>query len=895
MANLRFLAEEWPAISQRLDEALSVEPTEREAWLDSLAETDSVKHKLRQLLRGAPGVETDEVLLTLPRFTIGPAASGETELAAGAAVGPYRLVRELGVGGMGLVWLAERVDGGLKRPVALKLPRLSWSRGLAERMSRERDILASLDHPHIARLYDAGVDAHGRPYLALEYVEGGAIDAYCEHHALPLKDRLRLLLQVARAVAHAHARLVVHRDLKPANILVTDAGEVRLLDFGIAKLMEGELTQETQLTQQGGRAMTLDYASPEQIRGEPLGTASDVYSLGVVAYRLLAGTSPYTLKRQSAAALEEAIASIDPPPASVACTDPAVRKQLRGDLDAVLNKALKKNLAERYATVDALIADIEAHLGSRPVQAQPDRFSYRAAKFLRRNRWPVAVGSAAALVLMVSVSVALWQARAASEQRDRALTALSHNEAITDFLSLFVTEAAQSDHPVNLGDMLERAEAMADKQFRELPDDRAVVLAMLGMYHSAFGASLKAETLLKRARESARDSKDVSLKARLVCQHATILQDLGKIDEARRDLEQTANRNDIDAQTAAECLAYLSYVSRALNDGPGAVALTQRALERLREVGRPQPMSQATLLGDLASGLELSGRNDEAQKQFAAAMQLFTALGRESGAEAIIVLNNWGHVSLGAGDAKSALQRYDDILALHARNGDSAPGHHELSSRGAALLLLGRYDEAIDSFDRAFVIAKEHGQLTLQAYCLASAGAAMRELGELDKATSYLLRVEAMGEGARPAGSPGAAQEHNLRGRLALSRGDLPMARREFTVLLENRKADTSIVNALIGRAETGLREGRLELASTDAQDALRLAKSLQGSIPYSVRTGQAGLIEGEIRLQQGAVAAAREAFAAAVDQLSHSVDASHPALKRAQSLLDKARAASTK
>ena len=213
----------------------------------------------------------------------------ESDLQPGALVGPYRLLRELGIGGMGAVWLAERADGTLKRQVALKLPRAAWSRGLAERMARERDILASLEHPHIARLYDAGTDAQGRPFLALEYVEGQPIDVYCHERALNIPARLQLLLQVAHAVAFAHSRLVIHRDLKPSNILVTADGQVRLLDFGIAKLMEGDRTQETQLTQLAGRALTLDYASPEQIRGEPIGTASDVYSLGVVAYELLAG------------------------------------------------------------------------------------------------------------------------------------------------------------------------------------------------------------------------------------------------------------------------------------------------------------------------------------------------------------------------------------------------------------------------------------------------------------------------------------------------------------------------------------------------------------------------------------------------------------------------------
>ena len=259
MADLKFLANEWPTISRRLDEALLVAPRERNTWLDALQETDSIKMKLRNLLSDAVGVETDDFLGALPRLTLGAdekAADGGIQGAAiDAVIGPYRLIRELGVGGMGAVWLAERIDGGLKRQVALKLPRMSWSRGLAERMSRERDILASLDHPNIARIYDAGMDEQGRPYLALEYVEGEAIDVYCKNQNSSMGERLQLILQVARAVAHAHARLVVHRDLKPANILVTAQGQVRLLDFGIAKLMEGELTQETQLTQQSGRAL----------------------------------------------------------------------------------------------------------------------------------------------------------------------------------------------------------------------------------------------------------------------------------------------------------------------------------------------------------------------------------------------------------------------------------------------------------------------------------------------------------------------------------------------------------------------------------------------------------------------------------------------------------------
>jgi len=252
-------------LSTLLDEALALDETAREAWLAALpGDAADLAPTLRKLLARRSAEETRDILERPLHFgATAHADPGTTVFQPGDAVGPYRLLRALGHGGMGEVWQAERADGTLKRKVALKLPHVSWAPGLAERFAREREILASLEHPNIARLYDAGFDAHGRPYMALEYVEGLPIDAYCNRRALPVAGRLRLLLQVADAVAFAHSRLVVHRDLKPGNILVTEDGHARLLDFGIAKLMEGDSAQETALTRVGGRALTLDYASPE--------------------------------------------------------------------------------------------------------------------------------------------------------------------------------------------------------------------------------------------------------------------------------------------------------------------------------------------------------------------------------------------------------------------------------------------------------------------------------------------------------------------------------------------------------------------------------------------------------------------------------------------------------
>jgi serine/threonine-protein kinase len=889
MADLKFLAEEWPTISRRLDEALSLGPGQRYTWLAALDETDSVKEKLHRLLLDPAGVETGDFLGALPQLTLGPADIAEKSEAHGAVIGaligPYRLMRELGVGGMGRVWLAERVDGGLKRQVALKLPHLSWSRGLAERMSRERDILASLDHPNIARIYDAGLDEHGRPYLALEYVEGEAIDLYCRRLGLPVQQRLMLVLQVARAVAHAHARLVVHRDLKPANILVTAEGQVRLLDFGIAKLMEGELTRETRLTQQGGRALTLDYASPEQIRGEPIGTASDVYSLGVVAYELLAEAKPYQLKRESAAALEEAIASVDVRLASAAATSASARRALQGDLDAILNKALKKNIAERYPAIEAFAQDIERHLASLPVQAQADALGYRMQKFVRRNRLAVAAGVAVATAVVAGAGVALWQANVAAQQRDRAFALLSRSNAVAGFLGMFVTESAQSSRPMKLGDILARSEALAEKEFRDMPEDLAVVLAMLGTHYRTLGEVDKAEALLKRALVSARDSNDTSLKAELTCKYATVIEMLGRVDEARRDLQITANRSDIDAETAAQCFSYLAFLSQNINDGPSAVDNARRALERLKASKLAIPAMQASLTGSLAYGLHLSGRNDEASREFAAALRMIAQLGTEASPGAITIRNNWGIVSLGSGDVKSAIALYDETLALLARSGGGEPPSYVLVNRARALDLSGRYSDAASAYALALAAAEKAGSPKVRAASLLGMGSVARELGDLRRAQMYLQQVERLDASARPKGGPVALAEHNLRARIALSRGDLPLARAEFTLALGERPPNWATIRGLTGRAEVAQLEGQLEAASNDAQDALRLAQSLQGGTPHSVHTGLAWLLEGEIRARTGATAASREAFASAVTHLTHTVDASHPALKRARNL----------
>jgi len=472
--------DELKRLSYLLDSALDLSPAEREVWLDALdGESAALRPQLRDLLARAGAPETGDLLARGPAFTA-PAADTGPAFAAGQLVGPYRLLGELGRGGMCEVWLAERADGQLKREVALKLPMLGLRRDLlVQRFARERDILGGLVHPHIARLYDAGLAEDGQPYLALEYVAGVPITDYATAHALPPRERVLLLLQVLAAVQHAHAHLVIHRDLKPSNVLVDADGQVKLLDFGIAKLLQADQEEAgaTELTQLGGRALTPAYAAPEQVAGAPVSTATDVWALGVLAYELLAGRRPFEGERR---VLEQAILA----------QEPARPRSLAGDLATVLLKALKKAPPERYATADAFAEDLRRWLDGRPVHAQPDSAWYRTRRFVGRNKVAVATAAGVLASVLAAAGVALQQAREAQAQSRVARTEAATAEAVQRFLEgVFRANSANQADPLKARqrtakELLDEGAARIDTELDEAPRAKLRVLKTLARMYA---------------------------------------------------------------------------------------------------------------------------------------------------------------------------------------------------------------------------------------------------------------------------------------------------------------------------------------------------------------------------------------------------------------------------
>jgi serine/threonine protein kinase/tetratricopeptide (TPR) repeat protein len=509
---LRDPVADWRELSALYEQAEMLEGRELQAWLDGLkAESKHLLGDLKRMLGARARIAEEGFLETLPTLPHSverlPAEWGE-----GSRLGPYRLVRHIGSGGMAEVWLADRADGAFDRRVAMKLlynhPTRAQRETFVERFRRERDILASLNHPNIAGLHDAGVAPNGQPWLALEVVQGERITDWCDARRLDVRGRVRLFMQVLDAVAYAHANLVVHRDLKPANVLVTDKGEVKLLDFGIAKLLDAVEAgaKDSDLTRQGGRPLTPQYASPEQLQGQPLTTVSDVYSAGVLFYELLCGSRPFDLHEGATPAqIEAAIVNDDPRPPSRRSAAAAVAeargtsakalvKTLAGDLDAIAGKALEKTPAKRYRSAEAFRDDLVRWCDGRSVEATNPTAGDRLWKFYRRHSLAVGTGSVVLLVgAALSVATVVNGVRARSESARATASRLF-------VVELFKLADPQSSRGLQLSpsELLRSGARKALDTLGHQPDVQTDVLRDIGRMQNYAGEIVDADVNLRR-------------------------------------------------------------------------------------------------------------------------------------------------------------------------------------------------------------------------------------------------------------------------------------------------------------------------------------------------------------------------------------------------------------
>ena len=697
-----------------LQTGLELPVEQREAWLAALdASKTRLKPTIAALLQRHAEHETDDFLKDLSRFTAGTAPDGAATIASapavGGVVGPYRLLSPVGEGGMSSVWLAERTDGVLRRKIALKLPHWWALSKLTERATQEREILASLEHPNIGRLYDAGITDDGRPYLALEYIEGKAIDVYCRERRLDVRARVALISQIARAVAYAHSRLIVHRDLKPSNILVDAQGQVHLLDFGIAKLIEEGSAANKALTQVGARVLTPEYASPEQITGSPITTESDVYSLGVVAYELLAGKRPYTFKSSLTADWDVLSSDVRAP--SAVAEERTSARHLRGDLDTILLKALKKEPNERYASAAAFADDLDRYLRGDPVVARPDSAGYRLRKFAVKHR--IAVGAAVAVVLALAagLAVASWQLRVARVEKRRA-------EEVKEFVASIFRSADPyftGEQQMKASQLLTLAKERIDREMASQPESSVELLAIVGEAQANLEEYDAARETLQAALDlSARKLPDGNIhtsKAR--AQLATIHANEREFDLAKRELDavipELRDYGRPAVRALVNALQTRGFMAGDEGDGERAIADMSEAVDIAEESLGANDSETILAKRQLAQEYLMAGRPaeavEEAREAFGLAQENFGSGGRN----ALLVetedvygraLADSGQLTAGIEHLQNSIKRTEALLGPN--NGSVAS---KLSWLARAQLKLGDLAGATDSMARSVAAA----------------------------------------------------------------------------------------------------------------------------------------------------------------------------------------------
>jgi len=803
----------WHDLDRLLGRALDLPPEDRAGFVAGLEDGDAeLRAELEALLashgRAATFLEEPLAGYAAPLLDDLDAAGDDLSPAAleGTRIGAYRLLRCIGGGGAGWVYLAARDDENYEKSVALKLIRSGLDRSdLRRRFLAERQILARLEHPGIARLLDGGVAEGGRPYLVMELVGGLPIDAYCERHRLPVRRRLELFLEVCAAVSYAHRNLVVHRDLKPGNILVDDGGAVKLLDFGIAKLLAGDEADDGGMTRTGVRPMTPDYAAPEQVRGEAITTATDVYALGGLLFRLLTGRRPHRVEGRSLHAIERAILDAEPRRPSAAVLEPTaeddpepaaggsdaalpakparLRRALRGDLDAVVLKALRKEPDLRYDSVEALAEDVRRHLAGLPVAARKGAFGYRAGKFVRRHRAAVAAAAAFAAVLAAWQATTQLQSRRIERERDRA----ERVAAVLPELFWSLEPGELQATAVSPREMLDRGLARVDESLAAEPAIQARVLTLASDVYLRMDAFTEGEQTARRAlaiRRGLGDEESPEVAAGLALL-AQAIERQGRYDEAgplhREALAmRRALFGDRHPEVAHSLHNYALWLETT-GDREGAARHYREALA-IRRATIGDSRDTAYTLSNLAIVLYYLQELPEAEKHAVEALEMRRrALGEEHPdiAQSYQILGTFAEAD---GELERAAGMYEASVALSRRA--KGPAHQDvafaLNSLGWVRRRQGRYLEAGDAFDRAYDIfrkanGKEHETTAMARHNL---GLAIWDIGDRPQGRQLALdgyqglrralgddhpitraareRVEALGGGVPAAGAQGA-------------------------------------------------------------------------------------------------------------------------------------------
>ena len=881
----------WDRLSPLLDRALDLEPAERRRFLADVRRDDpDVAAALEQLL-----IEHDQVL-TSAFLEVPLIAGGVPTSLAGQTVGAYTLERPLGMGGMGMVWLAHRSDGRFEGTVAVKFINLAVLDPVGqERFRREGTLLARLSHPHIAKLLDAGVTPAGQPFLVLESVQGTRIDHFAAEHRLPIDARLALFLQAADAVAHAHANLVVHRDLKPSNILVDAHGQVKLLDFGVAMLIDSGSATEP-LTLAGGLALTPEYAAPEQILGGTVTTATDVYALGVLLYQLLVGRRPAATSGATRATILQAI-GVEPPRLSEAAsrltaddgesarilaelgtTGDRLRRACDGDLDTILCKALKRDPAERYQTVTAFSDDIARHLRNEPVLARPDRWSYRARKFVRRHRAAVAAGIAVVVALTAAVALTSSEMIEARRQRDRAEFQARRAQASSEFMRHLVTQIGNK--PMTMREVLDHGRIALEQQYQGDPAFVARMLMQLSGPYIELGDYKTSAQMMARAHQIASTLSDPDLLAATHCGTAYDLVEQRDFEGARRNLAEAA-KSSLRASSPglnAGCASAETNLALAERRFDDAVRHAETAVKLLEQAGTTTTTRYTSSLDNLAHAYSSAGRLPQALATQRRVTEASRRLGRGETIGVVVSLQDEGVFLRRLGRWLEADRRFREAaeLASGADRSSRVPGYL-LVNHARLLVPLGRGDEARNSLQRARV----QGDLTPTFAAVGQLAEALLHIEEGDTS-----RARALFDGLHPveqSALPGT-QRHTvtlLAAMIARAEGRLAEAQ---TIM--DRAIEASGFPSLPASTQPELLEyaarlsaenGDFDVSIRRSEDAIRVADSLFGRDVANAHVGRACLTLGMALSSKGSEGAAATALQQAATILEQSAGAAHP------------------